>query len=540
MNIAPPMPAFSAVRLPWLLLTGLHFALAVAAWYHGPGMNSDSATGFLLWDAWRSGFPWNHQPFPDPNDISFDTSLFQAWWSPGQYLAIAPLRLLGLNLGQAIAAGTFAWTMFGLFGWQKLFLRFGFGPAISAWSTALLAVNWTLVRNYGDYMGGELVLLSLTPWLVLGLWAAQTSPPARRFTFGPALVWLGAMAKNTFLPVAGGVLLARDWPALRAASRPWQIARLAGIVAVLAAGQALYWFTFLRHGWHPGSGGIGHLSQDATINLVRLVSFPLGGLASLQNLLGRLLFHPSAPLAQNWTAVWILLALLAAVLVLLAYRLICRELRFRPDYGRLLGCVTGGSLAFFAIFAVTRAEGGLEERFLRPCSFLFAPAALSALCERGPRFTRAALAMLLSVGAAYGAASGPVRARHLWRLDARDASGISQTSLGRHALDELARLDADLPANSLIVVSSPEMAFAIKSCRVWATHLEMQPVEFVSPRPLRGCVPTLVVVAGPGARAGGRDRALLARFADYAPDDWQETQVGEWSFYRQDVTHPPR
>ncbi len=526
------------VVAPLVFAAVLHIALAAASWCHGPGMNSDSATGFLIWDAWRDGLPWNHQPDPDPADITRDCSLFQAWWSPGQYLAVAPLQILGLNLGQAIAVGSLLWTLVGLAGWHRLFLRFDFSPGIAAWSTALLACNWTLGRNYGDYMGGELALLGAAPWLMLALWRAA-APGGGALPLGiPPLLWLGTMAKNTFLPVAGGVLLARRWPMLAGASFARRLSELAGIALALAAGHGLFWLTFLRQGWHPGSGGIGAASHDALLNLARLLSFPLGGLASLQNLLGRVFLHPSAPLASGWSGLWLPLTALGLGLGGLAVWLIRRELRLRPAYGRLLASVTAGSVAFFAVVAITRETGGLEERFLRPCSFLFAPAALAALAATGSRIPRIALALLLGLGAAYGAASGPTRARHLWRLDARGATGVCQSSLGREGLAELRRLDETLPPGSLIVVSSPEIALEITRARRWATHLEMTPIERVAPTPVRGRPAGIVVVAGPGSRAHDRHRALLERFADWPPEGWLETRVGDWSFYRQDATLP--
>lgn len=526
------------VAAPLALAAILHISLAAASWHHGPGMNSDSAAGFLIWDAWQSGLPWNHQPTPDPGDITRDSSLFQAWWSPGQYLAVAPLQLLGLNLGQAIAVGSLLWTLGGLAGWHRLFLRFDFSPGVAAWSTALLACNWTLVRNYGDYMGGELALLGAAPWLMLGLW--QNAKPASNHLslMIPPLIWLGAMAKNTFLPVAGGVLLARRWPVIADASFTRRLMELAGIGVALALGHALFWLTFLRHGWHPGSGGLAGPSGDALLNLVRLLSFPLGGLASLQNLLGRIFFHPSDPLAPGWEELWPLLTALGLGLAVLTFWLVRRELRLRPAYGRLLAAVTGGSAAFFALVAITRDAGGLEERFLRPCSFLFAPAALAALVTAGPRLGRCALALLLGLGAAYGAASGPMRALHLWRLDARGVTGVCQSSLGPEGLAELHRLDRTLPSGSLVVVSSPEIAFEVTRSRRWATHLEMTSIEHVAPTPLRGRPAAIVVVAGPGARAHDRHHALLARFADWPADGWQETRIGDWSFYRQGATLP--
>ncbi len=509
----------------------LHVALALAAWSIGPGMNSDSATGFLLWDNWRAGTPWNHQTAPDPADITRDISFFQAWWSPGQYLAVAPLQLFSLSLGAAIALGSLAWTLVGLVGWWRLFQRFGFAAPVNALAVALLACNWTLIRNYGDYMGGELALLALAPWLILGLWRTADSPTAVRMSLAPLLVWVGAIAKNTFLPVAASVLLARRWDTLQRAKWSRRTLELGAIGAAVALGHALYWFTFLRHGWNPGSGGFTGVSTEAVLNLVRLVSFPVGGLVAFQNLAGRVFFHPAAPLAHSWNDLWLLHLGAGLLFGALAVWLVRRELRLRPLYGRLLLGATLCSIGFFALIAVTRESNGLEERFLRPCSFLFAPAAVAAAVDHIRRAGGIALIVLLGVGAAYGATSGVIRARHLAQLDQRSPRGIS-TALSAPALVELRRLDTALPAGSLLVVSSPDMALEIRRTRHWATHLDMQTLESVAPSTLRGRVPALVVVAGPQAAHDGRAAGLLARFVDYAPSDWTRYPIGNAVFFR--------
>ena len=529
-SVQPLLTAIPRFALGGAIL--LHCALALAAWQIGPGMNSDSASGFLLWDNWRAGFPWNHTTAPNPADIARDNSFFQAWWSPGQYLAVAPLQLLSFSLGAAIALGSLIWTLVGLAGWWRVFRRFGFTPPVNALATALLACNWTLIRNYGDYMGGELAILALAPWLILGLWHTADPLASRRLAAAPVLIWAGALAKNTFLPVAAGVLLARRWEAL--ASAPWsrRALQLGAIGAAVALGHALYWATFLRHGWNPGSAGFSGLSQEAWLNLVRLVSFPVGGLVAFQNLAGRIFFHPTAPLADGWSSLWPLLVGAALVFGALACWLVHRELRLRPLYGRLLLGVTVCSLGFFAVVAVTRESNGLEERFLRPCTFLFAPAAVAAALEHVRRAAGLALIALLGLGAAYGATSGVLRTRHLAQFDARSMRGITLTSLSAPVLRELQRLDASLPEGSLLVVSSPEMALDIRRTRNWATHLDMQTLESLPPTVMRGRVPALVVLAGPQAARDGRATGLLARFADYAPSEWSQHAVGEWVFFR--------
>src|SRR5207249_1908073 len=132
-----------------------------------PAMNSDSATGFYVWDCWRAGAPWNHMVVPDAANIARDITLFQAWWTPGQYLVTAPWQLVGMSLGHAIVFGSFIAALSTLAGFLYLYRSFEFCDQTVAWALLAAACNWTLTRPYGDYMGGETALLAVLPWLII-------------------------------------------------------------------------------------------------------------------------------------------------------------------------------------------------------------------------------------------------------------------------------------------------------------------------------------------------------------------------------------
>jgi hypothetical protein len=87
----------------------------------------------------------------------------------------------------------------------------------------------------------------------------------------------------------------------------------------------------------------------------------------------------------------------------------------------------------------------------------------------------------------------------------------------------------------LVVVTSPEIALDLTRVRFWATHLEMMPLESVAPYPLRGRVPLLIVVSGPGSRTAGQPPLLLSRFTDYDPAGWRQQRFGDWIFYTQGI-----
>lgn len=537
-SFAAPTPA--SARSPQaaglLLALALHALLGGLAWFFPPALNSDSATGFLVWDASRHGASFNHMLTPDPADIERDASVFQAWWSPGQYLVVAPWMELGLSLGHAIAWGSWFATALSLWGYWRMFRAFEFDAHTSGVAVLVVACNWTFTRPYGDYLGGELALFTVLPWLVLltravlrhaGAWVPWLALPA--------LYWCGNMAKNSYIPMAAGLvagLRGRAW---------WEQNRGLGAragellrwLAWLALGHALLWATYLRLGTNPSirTGGGSHPAWwQATLELI---AFPITGIFSTGNILGRIFLHPSHPRVASMAELWPIELLLAFVAVILVAWIFRREARERPDYAWLLGGVLAAYAGFFLALLVLGSAAGWEERMFKPAGFLLvAPLVAGVRAERGSWRARL-VTLALMVGCAYGVFAAANRALYLHRLDNVGRRGITQHVLSREALQVLHQLDATLPAGALVVVPSPEMALELQRTRAMPTHAAMQGLDHIAATPLHGRVGDLVLLVDTRMIAAGKAAVLAATFKSYAPDAWRVHRYGEWEFWHQ-------
>lgn len=538
---APPISERAAAarwrKLPRTVIAAivLHAAFAAVTWFVPPSMNSDSATGFYVWDCWRAGAPWNHMVAPDSADISRDLSFFQAWWSPGQYLVTAPWQLLGLSLGHAIALGGFIASVVSLLGFWRLYRTFGFAPSCAGRAVLAGACNWTLTRTYGDYMGGELALLAVMPWLVLALRRAFAADAAWSWVAVPALCWIGAMAKNSFVPVAAGLIA--GFRGIRLWGRPWvtlgKLAEAGRWAGWFGLGYLLFWVTYLRLGVSPGLGLGGPVNSDWWISALRVAGFPLSSVFSLTNVLGRIFLHPSHPLVASVHALWPLYLLIAVGGSVVLVWLLKQEFSRRPAWARLLVGVLVANLAFYGLVLLWRSTGGLEERFLKPVGFLLLPSLVASLYESRPRWAGQMLCAILALSSAYGVASFANRAHYLAELSNGGRRGTTQNVLSPEALRVLHALDSALPPSALVVVPSPEMTLEIQRVRRLSTHAAMMDTTQLAAQRHQGRVENLVVLVDDHMLTSGRARALLDSFTDYSTTTWTVHRYGAWAFYHQ-------
>jgi len=546
-GIAPPAaagrpPGGSGLSLTLLAALGLQVIFGLTAWFIPTALNSDSAFGFYVWDSWRAGAPWNQAIYPLPADIARTTSVFQAWWSPGQYLVAAPWQWTGLSLGHAIAVGGSFASAIAIAGFWILYRDSGFSRPVAGWSVLALACNWTLTRTYGDYLGGEIALLAVLPWLLLA-----TRKCLRAGGWGwiavSGICWLGAMAKNTYLPIGAGLiagfrgeqLLARPG---RGAAR---VAEAARWIACLALGYFLYWATYLRLGTSPGSALGGTVNPDAWFNLLRLPGYPVSCVFSLGTIIGRIFLHPDHPLVAEQRELWPLYLATTVSALAVLWVLLKREFTLRPAWARMLAGVIAANLGFYLLILLWRDAEGMDERFFKPVGFLLLPAVVDFVRSGRPRWTAGLLGAALMLSSAYGLAAWANRTHYLTQVGNAGRRGITQHVLSRQALQVLQAIDTALPPNSLVVVPSPEMALEMRRTRVMPTHAIMMPAAFSAQTRYQGRVPDLVILVNHRMLAQGRAQALLGSFVDYAPAGWTVHAYGDWLFYQQgDFSDWPR
>lgn len=522
---------FRSWHIPLAAAVVLHVGLCCAAWFFPPYLNSDSATGFLVWDSMEHGGPWNRIVDPSPADIARDQEEFVAWWSPGQYLVVGPWEGLGLSLGRAIPVGCLVAALVGMAGYWRLFLGFGFSRALSAWSILAIETNWTSVRPYGDYVGGEVALLAALPWLILGMRAAMRHPMGSWIAV-PFLYWLGTMAKLAFAPVGAGIIAGLRLPEIWSRRRrPAALAsELLRCAAWLALGHLLLWSTFLRHGPNPSTSagrGIHPVWWDAALQLAGL---PVSSAFSWGNMVDRLFLYPGAPRVASAINLWPVHAAIAIAGIALVIALLRREFSERPDYACLIAGVLAAMEAFYALSVALNLDTDLNDRMFKPLGLLLVPGIIAWIVGRRRAWTARWAAAAGAASLLYGVASPLNRLHTIALLDNVGRQGITQHVISRPALDYLHALDERAPPGSVAYLPSPEIALDVRRLRAIATHAVQKDASLLARVRYQGRAPELIVLVDQKMIDQGRAQAVLDSFVAYDPRGWHAKVIGDWHF----------
>lgn len=108
----------------------------------------------------------NHLTMPDNRDLSQDSSLWIAWWSPGTNVVSYPLLLTGLSLGMSIRLVTIAALLIGSFGWIRYATMFEIPKLFLAFFSIGLPWFHYAAKNLFSY-SAEALLFASVPWVLV-------------------------------------------------------------------------------------------------------------------------------------------------------------------------------------------------------------------------------------------------------------------------------------------------------------------------------------------------------------------------------------
>ena len=503
-------------------------------------MDSDASAGMLVWQSMERGARWNCALEPDPANIALDHQSFLTWWSPGQYLVVGPLHRLGLSWGASIAWATLLCSLVGLWGFWRLYLYLGFSSETSAWAVAVLSVAWHVTRSYGEFLGGELPLFAVVPWLLALILRLR---PIRFRSLVPfaAIYLVGAMTKLSFCVTACAALAGA---CCSEASREPGARRLATLAAkaaaMLASAHGLLWLVFLRHGATPAST-LGP-AQAWWYVLPSALAQPAGSVFGMESLLSRIFFFPGHAVLESRESLapvaWALAAGAAAF-----YWAIARKTPLPVGFKPLLAGMAAAYVLILGTLVMAGASISIEDRHFFPVGALFLPAYVELARSGATVAWRWVTRTLLLGASAYGLMALAVHARQLARVGNVGRAGITQHLISPAATAVLHALDDRDPvteAGTLIYVPSPEISFEVRRARLISTYdLGLSPDELRA-RIRHGRVPLLVVLSNPVLETAGRDDIVRRSFVDYSPSEWKKRAVGDWTFYYQgDWPTPP-
>ncbi len=511
-----------------VMIATLLLPLALAATHRcfaPPVISHDTAIGLKIWSDMERGGRWNEISVPNDANIATDTAGFVAWWSPGQYLPAGLLIKAGLSVGSAtlLIATVGAWSL--ALGLSRLVLSLGCSRLVAAWSALAAVSTWHTLYVFGMFIGGEVALLAVWPWIAFGTWCLRAKPLLQCWIL-PALFLAGSMAKLSFGMYAvalSGFLWLEEARAKKWFARPMLIT-LARLGLVLAVYFMLWHFLFTSRGPTPTDAG-----KDAGLSLPILIGFSSNSAwfsaVGAGALLGRWFMSHGLSVNAGWRTL-VPGLLLTGLVAMVVYVWLLRSER---PLLRLAGCVALVASGLLSLLLLRRGGVSLEDRHLRPAGILLLAAALQLAVEVRRKWLARTLLTSVALACTFGIASAGQRLVNIARHTGRAANETSIPDLPGPALRRLESLDRTCADGAgLIYLPRPELALLVPHCRVILGD-PADPDSIAKAR--HGRVPCLVVVLPAGPAQDGSPPPLLGSFVDYREAEWARIRENGWDFW---------
>jgi hypothetical protein len=491
-----------------------------------PFIEDDSAWGFQAWRGTLLGAA-NSVILPDPANIAQDSVAFQTFWSPGQYLVPGAISLLGLPLGAAMTLTVALALLCSLIGW--MFVVRAFAPNISL---ALLVVLLVGSFHYSTsafrtYRGGEILLQSVTPWLILAANRVPEMNVVRAALFAAGAVLVAFTAKLTGLIVVATALMAASLVSI-AVGRRVSHGIFGGALGAVTAFVVIY-LSFLSRGITAASQAglplplFGSIAFSSFVPWVSGISWP--------ELMTALFFGSR----EAWSMPAGYLAVIVPPALLVMYLVVGFRLEMAQKIKlRYFSLVSYGIVAAVFIFVFSRgANIYLEERHFRSIGTLLFVCALVNSCSAGtPIWARNLFLALCALMAFYGLGSfclGMYKTAESQSLDR--VSWTNQVVYDPAAVDFARDTFAREGRDALFVLPSLPLVVTLPTeARVIAINLSWESESHTKQRRYLGRVPGHILVLLPntiidivsGKITMSKGPALLSEFKDYAPDAWKK------------------
>ncbi|MFI5000468.1 MAG: hypothetical protein ACHQK9_11375 [Reyranellales bacterium] len=512
------------------VLTGLIvLGYAISAWIVGPSMYADQGMGFLAFEAWKHGGPFNVVTMPDPANIAQNKDFFVAWWSPGQYLVPGLFQVLGFDLGHAMTIVLVLCGVLALVGLHLLYRHWGFPPLSIAITLLLLACSRLFSHQFVIYGGGEVLITALTPWFLLLLFRTRDfSPSSAAVLFVAVAVLTVAKLSGLVLAVASiGTVVLLD---LRS-GRPGAVRRTFTIGIALAVFGIAFKIFWLSRGETPTTAAANVFSPEKmlTHSIPAFVAC-FTSILSIGDFAAATLKRPGHELLQSLVPFYFFAAIPVGFLAYFVSRQIARS---HPAYFQFAATLT---VVFWLIMTAVYVRGGevsLEDRHFRQIGMMLAIGVVHAILSWRRLYALAAAGVAL-VLSAYGGASYAYKLRTNVH-SAKGDMGFRHMVLSQPALDFIrTKLNTPVSGSSLVVIPSAEIALEFRTRRT----VEI-PADFRESNDLRdyfvyhGHVDSLGVLLQTRMIDNGKAAIILAAFKDYPADGWTKTPLGNFTYFYQ-------
>jgi hypothetical protein len=525
----------TAVLAAWLLLTLLAGARI------DQGVFSDPGWGLLAAEQWRLGLSPGLRTLvqADATDLARDSAGVVSWWPPSYQAVPALFERLGANgWGAAVRASVILCWVSALLGWSACF-RLARPRAVHWGWVVLVFATARYTHSAFDRYDGEVLLLGALPWVLvfdIRALAATRSRSLLAFAGGALGASLFAVKYSALLSCAALGFAWLPWSGERARLHAWRpaLSYAVGAGAVLAVLHAL---------GVPGGATPSAIRADGVAPLLALYPYtalPLA-LTELDSLVQFLFVHPTRPWLPEFQRWMIGLPLLLGIAACLgwSWQHTAGHAERGPTKAAALRCATALVCVLpglLGLLLMAGADLGDRARHVRPAALVALPWIVDALASAAQSAVRRVrLTALLTSGwlvvlpCAYGASTLLEKAFRRSTTTERQvgSSGLRLEVLGG-AVDarafSRALLAARPAADTVVYVTSPDVAIDLASARLLVRHADLTAAAELAKERYHGCPRGGVLLALPSAfEQGDKARLIRASFRDVA--DWQPLEL---------------
>lgn len=436
-----------------------------------PAVYPDPGWGFLVMRSMHLGGGFNLIVGPSPANISKNSEVFLAWWSPGQYVIPYFFKsIFSVNTGQASAITVTICSLSGLVGFYLFFKKIGFTPIIAAISLVFIMCQQDFWTPLAFYNGGEILLFAFEGWF-LYVCVLLSKVDFKLIIFVLLSGWIGFICKSSFMWIYASGLLCL-WIRLSANKSgvlAWvKNGLLLAIPAIISL--ASIYFLFISKGENP-------TSQSNGFKLVwEAFAFPLASpvLAgfSVDDLLHGLIVHSGAvPIVSPAARLVTLLSLAVISMVLVVIILM-----FVPNKNYKLFIIVfyAVSVSFFGYSYLHQAIISYEARHFRMIGLLVVPGIIYMVSKL--KIYWQLVFVVLCLGIAHQSEKFMVGMHEGNREDAHGVSGISLPFIDQPSLNYIRLLDKQ-NSNLVFVFLSTDLCQEIEHNRVITYVDDMSPFQ---------------------------------------------------------------
>ena len=516
-------PAFC---LPLLLV-------ACGWWVAPPLLWSDTATGMLAWRNFVAGGRWNTISEPSAINLALNTEQTVTWWSPGQYVPLGLLQSAGFSLGAGVLvlALLAAWSLTA--GMVRLARTLGEPEASLPWIALAVAASWHTLYAFGMFIGGEVALIAMVPWVALLAWSLRHHP-VRLIILLPPLFLLGSFAKHSFAIYALG-LLAFLWQESLRGRAPTLRNWISGSWPLAAVGLVYLLGRHIVFPGGPGPADPGQINYTAAESVGFASLGPILAATGGGSFIGRIFMIFGLPAELGWQQyapiiVWIV------PLPLILYLALCRGYRALE---RLAGII---ALTYVTVLALLLWRGGsisLDDRHFRPAGVLLLAALAGAAVHAARAWLRHAARACLILVIVFGIGAALQR-HHFMRHSVYPSAGhISITDMPPAAQAELRRIDATaIGTDQVIYLPKPELSVLVHHARLIVNDAVTREAAWFASLSYKGRVSSLTLVLPAIFNRDGRGVAARNSFTDYPESCWTRRSVQGWDFWQASFLPP--